>query len=119
MKKKIANVVDCLLKFPKSKRAVITIPNNPHHSHESDDDSKCMREIHFYFNEAQDQLDATVLMRAQAAEIFPKNIHFVGCLVERVVNELNAKSDDDEETKKCSPGELFYLVTTLVSVRED
>lgn len=108
MRRKIQNVIDCLQKFPNSKRAVITIPNNPYHCHDCDDDSKCMREIHFYFNEKHDRLDATVWMRAQAAEIFPKNIHFIGSLMQRISEALCV-----------NPGELFYLATTLVSVRED
>jgi thymidylate synthase len=117
MKRKIANVVDCLHKFPQSKRAVITIPNNPHHCHESDDDSKCMREIHFYLDQEQDTLNASVWMRAQAAEIFPKNIHFIASLMDRVAKELNTLKN--EQAKDINLGELFYLATTLVSVRED
>ena len=117
MKDKISNVVDCLRKFPHSKRAVITVPNNPSPCHETDDDSKCMREIHFYLNAEMDSLNATVLMRAQAAEIFPKNIHFISSLMERVAKELNSCKDDAR--KEISLGELFYLATTLVSVRED
>ena len=134
MKDKIQNVVECLFLFPSSKRAVITIPNNPRHCHKNDDDSKCMREIHFYLNENSDDdsttksLDATVWMRAQAAEIFPKNIHFIACLMNRVADELNSmimeKSNDDGGGSKgnrvhVQVGELFYLATSLVSVRED
>ena len=50
MEAKIANVVDCLDEFPNSKRAVITISNDASPSHRSDDDAKCMREIHFYLS---------------------------------------------------------------------
>ncbi len=106
MQKKMANVVDCLTKFPSSKRAVITVPNNSFPVHASDDDAKCMREIHFYIEGGF--LNATVLMRAQASEIFPKNIHFIGSLMDNIAKLLNVKI-----------GELFYLATTLVSVRED
>lgn len=112
MKNKIENVVDCLSKYPKSKRAVITIPNTSTPSHVSDDDAKCMREIHFYLDD--NVLNATVFMRAQAAEIFPKNIHFIGSLMERIAENLQGKSGI-----KVTIGELFYLATTLVSVRED
>eukprot|EP00557_Chaetoceros_sp_GSL56_P008144 CAMPEP_0176495280 /NCGR_PEP_ID=MMETSP0200_2-20121128/10563_1 /TAXON_ID=947934 /ORGANISM="Chaetoceros sp., Strain GSL56" /LENGTH=212 /DNA_ID=CAMNT_0017893129 /DNA_START=49 /DNA_END=684 /DNA_ORIENTATION=+ len=111
MTNKIENVVDCLLNYPKSKRAVITIPNTSTPSHGSDDDAKCMREIHFYLDD--NVLNATVLMRAQAAEIFPKNIHFIGSLMQRIADHLQAKSGS-----KVTIGELFYLATTLVSVRE-
>jgi len=65
-----------------------------------------MREIHFYLEEGK--LDATVLMRAQAAEIFPKNIHFVGSLMEAVTRPLGVQV-----------GVLHYLATVLVSVREE
>jgi Thymidylate synthase len=112
MKNKIENVVDCLSKYPKSKRAVITIPNTSTPSHVSDDDAKCMREIHFYLD--GNVLNATVFMRAQAAENFPKNIHFIGSLMERIAENLQGKSGI-----KVTIGELFYLATTLVSVRED
>ncbi len=125
MKEKIANVVDCLRRFPSSKRAVITIPNTSKPNHESDDDAKCMREIHFYLDQDEEnsttsddskmkmKLNATVWMRAQAAEIFPKNIHFVGSLMERVAEGIMSESVNVEI------GVLFYLATTLVSVRED
>lgn len=122
MKSKIANVVDCLHKFPSSKRAVITIPKTSIPCHSTDDDAKCMREIHFYLDKDENAgesvtvLNATVWMRAQAAEIFPKNIHFVGSLMERVATNLSEKLGDGHDIKL---GVLFYLATTLVSVRDD
>lgn len=126
IKGKIKNVVDCLQTFPASKRAVITIPNNPSPLHSSDDDAKCMREIHFYINDDCDDddhnhrtLNATVWMRAQAAEIFPKNIHFVGSLMEVVAQRLCQGNLNNEDGKALKLGELFYLATTLVSVRDD
>ena len=112
IQKKIDNVVDCLRNFPSSKRAVITIPNNSFPMHSSDDDAKCMREIHFYLD-AWGVLNATVWMRAQAAEIFPKNIHFVGSLMDAVAKGVSNGG------QTVTVGELFYLATTLVSVRED
>jgi len=109
MRRKIANVVDCLSQFPRSKRAVITIPNTSFPSHTNDDDAKCCREIHFYLDDDKsDNLCATVWMRAQAAEIFPKNVHFVGSIMEHVATKLHKPV-----------GTLFYLATTLVSVRND
>ena len=107
MREKIDNVVDCLTKFPSSKRAVITIPNISHPSHESDGDAKCMRELHFHLN--GNALDATVLFRAQAAIIFPKNIHFIGGLMEEVGSRLPGKP---------RPGHLFYLASVLVADRQ-
>lgn len=133
---KIANVVDCLARFPFSKRAVITVPNNSNAPHTSDADAKCLREVHFYLDVPQVNADsknkkfilnATVLMRAQAAEIFPKNVHFVGRLMETIAQNLKIKgasagSDNDASDGKdvvsmVEIGELFYLATTLVSVR--
>lgn len=126
MQKKIENVVDCLTKFPKSKRALITIPNTSFPSHSSDEDAKCMREIHFYLEEGGDtttmNLNATVWMRAQAAEIFPKNIHFIGSLMDDIAMKLNSSSNNAGNVKnsgKIIVGKLYYLATTLVSVRED
>ncbi len=106
MRAKIDNVVDCLNHYPQSKRAVITIPNEANPSHRDDAAAKCMREIHFYLE--NDTVGATVLFRAQAAEIFPKNIHFIGEMVSEVANRL------DGETR---PGRLHYLATTLVADR--
>ena len=94
---------------------------------------KCMREMHFYLEEEEEEedggwlLNATVLMRAQAAEIFPKNIHFIGSLMDRVADGLNQQcldgaSDDMDASRgkgRVNLGVLFYLATTLVSVRED
>lgn len=107
MTKKIANVVDCLNNFPKSKRALITICNQPTPIHTSDDDAKCMRELHFYLS-AENTLHATVLFRAQAAMIFPKNIHFIGSLMDEVASQL---------TQQPSLGTLYYLTSILVSDR--
>ena len=106
MERKIANVVDCLSRFPRSKRALVTVCNNPFPDHESDGDAKCMREIHFHIDGSR--LNATVLFRAQAAQIFPKNIHFIGSLMSEVGSRLPGAP---------RPGLLFYLATILVSDR--
>jgi thymidylate synthase len=107
MDAKISNVVACLTLFPHSKRAVITIPNNSSPVHTSDDDAKCLREIHFYLD--RQQLNATAFFRAQAADIFPKNIHFIGALISEIAGKL------DGEVK---PGILHYHATTLVADRQ-
>jgi thymidylate synthase len=107
MREKLDNVVDCLTRFPASKRAVITIPNTSRPHHESDGDAKCMRELHFHRN--GDTVDATVLFRAQAALIFPKNIHFIGSLMNEVGSRLPGKP---------RPGRLFYLTSVLVADRQ-
>ena len=103
---KIANVIDCLNRFPDSKRAVITISNTPSASHENDETAKCMREIHFILDDGV--LDATVLFRAQAASIFPKNIHFIGSLMDTVAEQLDGRP---------AIGSLYYLTTVLVGDR--
>jgi len=106
MRKKIANVVDCLNHFPTSKRALITISNTAFPNHKSDDDAKCLREIHFYLEDGH--LNATCLFRAQAALIFPKNIHFIGALMDEIAQSL---------TSPAGLGKLFYCATILVSDR--
>ena len=104
MPAKIDNVIDCLRHFPNSKRALITICNNPAASHRSDDDAKCMREIHFYVEDGA--LCASVFFRAQAAQIFPKNIHFIGSLMDRIRTPLDL-----------GMGHLHYHSSILVSDR--
>jgi len=106
MPAKIANVVDCLNRFPESKRAVITISNYPDANHESDEMAKCMRELHFNLDGGT--LNASVFFRAQAASIFPKNIHFVGSLMDEVSTRLDTSP---------SVGWLHYVTTILVGDR--
>lgn len=107
MRQKIENVIDCLTQYPQSKRALIVVANNPcpHHSH--DDSAKCMRELQLYYDD-QGKLSGTVFFRAQAALIFPKNIHFIGSLMQEVATAL----PDQPQL-----GTLFYLTTLLVSDR--
>jgi hypothetical protein len=104
---KIDNLVDCLTTFPKSKRAVIAVSNNPAPEHSSDTDAKCLREIHLYLDD-EHKLSGTMLLRAQAASIFPKNIHLVGSIMTEVAGRLPAQP---------SLGTVFYLATVLVSDR--
>jgi len=107
MQQKIANVVDCLTHYPQSKRAVITVCNNPTPDHRSDDDAKCVREIHLYLDE-NDKLSGTILLRAQAAILFPKNIHMIGSIMTEIAGRL---------PQDPALGTLFYLATILVSDR--
>lgn len=107
MGQKIANVVDCLRKFPQSKRAVITISNHPDAHHFNDAQAKCMRELHLRID-ADGTLCGSVFFRAQAALIFPKNIHFIGSLMSRVTEQLPTRP---------KLGTLFYLTSVLVSDR--
>ena len=107
MSRKIANVVDCLTKYPQSKRAVITVCNQAMPDHSNDEDAKCLRELHMYMDE-NDELCATVLFRAQAAMLFPKNIHLIGSIMTEVASQLPHRP---------ALGTLFYLATVLVSDR--
>lgn len=106
MREKIANVVDCLTRFPASKRAVISVVPNDITDHTDDGAAKCMRELHFHLDGAT--LHATVLFRSQAAEIFPKNIHFVGAVMAEVAARVMPTA---------CVGTLHYLATVLVSDR--
>ena len=105
--KKIDNVVTALQGFPHSKRAVIPITNNSFAHDFNDDDAKCMREIHFRLD--GNIINATVLFRAQAALIFPKNIHFIGCLMEDIAHRISPT---------LNLGQLSYLASILVNNRE-
>lgn len=108
MRRKIDNVVDCLTKFPASKRAVIAICNAPMADHASDEDAKCVRELHLYLDD-DGRLSGTVLLRAQAASLFPKNIHMIGSIMSEIAERL---------PQQPALGTLFYLATILVSDRE-
>lgn len=106
---KISNVVDSLIKFPSSKRAILTMPYSNKHSHEvkhfDDAEQKCLRELHFYVEDGL--LHCTGFMRAQASIIFPKNIHFIG----EVFNQISDKI-------QVPLGLYTHFVTTLVYDRE-
>lgn len=108
MQKKLANVIDCLTNFPESKRAVVTVCNQPMPDHRSDADAKCLRELHLHIDETN-RLCGTVFFRAQAASIFPKNIHLVGTLMTHVAARLPTKP---------ALGTVFYLATLLVASRD-
>lgn len=106
-KAKIDNVIHCLTEFPNSKRATITVCNEPSPDHRNNTDAKCLRELHLYLDD-DGKLSGTVLFRAQAAMLFPKNIHFVGSIMSRVAAALPGQPE---------LGTLFYLATILVSDR--
>lgn len=110
---KIDNLVDCLTKFPNSKRAVITIPFSTKPSAQADHtetgEAKCLRELHFYLEEiagpentVEKYLCCSGFMRAQAVSIFPKNIHMIGRLMNLVAGRLGWKV-----------GSYTHSVTTL------
>jgi len=107
MRRKIDNVVDCLTNFPQSKRAVIAICNEPMADHRSDEHAKCVRELHLYLDD-DGKLSATVLLRAQAASLFPKNVHMIGSIMTEIARRL---------PQQPALGTLFYLATILVADR--
>jgi hypothetical protein len=106
---KIDNVVDCLTKFPRSKRAIVTVPYAKQTSdcadHTDDEQAKCLRELHFYV-EDDGKVHCTGFMRAQAASIFPKNIHYIGSMLATICDRLGRQ-----------PGTYTHIVTTLVDDR--
>lgn len=107
MAQKMANVVDCLTQFPQSKRAVITICNAPMPKHSNDVDAKCVRELHLYLDDVG-KLSGTVFLRAQAASLFPKNIHMLGSIMSEIAAQL---------PQRPALGTLFYLTGILVADR--
>ena len=107
MAAKIANVVDCLTNFPQSKRAIITISNQAMPQHSSDSDAKCVRELQLYLDD-DGQLSGTVFLRAQAAFLFPKNIHMLGSIMSDIARQLPGQP---------KLGTLFYLAGILVADR--
>ena len=70
---KLSNVIEALLKFPSTKRGILTMPYSKYKSqdvkHDNDAEQKCLRELPFYIEE--DYLHCTGYMRAHAALIFP------------------------------------------------
>ncbi len=107
MAAKIANVIDCLTGYPQSKRAIITISNEPSPHHSSDVGAKCVRELQLYLDDDA-KLSGTVFLRAQAAFLFPKNIHMLGSIMSAIAQRL---------PNKPPLGTLFYLAGILVSDR--
>jgi len=108
MSNKIENVVDCLTRFPASKRAILTVPFSSSPStranHRNDNEAKCLRELHFYLQ--HNRLHCTGFMRAQAVTIFPKNIHLIGSIMHLIARRL----ERDTAT-------YTHFVTTLVNER--
>jgi hypothetical protein len=109
---KILGVVSCLNDRPYSKRAYIVIPNNTAPDARVDADAKCMQLLNMMIEKSSSgilRLNASVTFRAQAVEIFPKNIHFIGALLRRICDELDAT---------ISPGDLLYHACILTTHRD-
>lgn len=111
MAAKVDDVVACLSAHPGSKRALICIPYSSGKAshevrHEDTSEAKCLRELHLYIDASDNRLHASGFMRAQAASIFPKNIHLVGTLLDAIATRLGVQ-----------PGTYTHFVTTLVHGR--
>ena len=114
---KINNIVDSLIKFPASKRAVVMM-NNKWWTHEDTDEAKCCRELHFYLSTSKDGnsmlLNCTGIFRAQAVDIMPKNFFFVYKILEVINEKLNSQAK-----QKYLIGSYTHFVTILVPTRYD
>ena len=111
MRAKLRDVIACLAAHPGSKRAILSIPfssgRGSHEvSHEETDEAKCLRELHFFIDADDGRVHASGFMRAQAAAIFPKNIHLIGTILGAVAEAIGRE-----------PGTYTHFVTTLVAGR--
>ena len=115
MEQKIKNVVDSLVKFPDTKRAVVMM-NNQWWFHDDTDEAKCLREIHFRFERDANhyKLCSTGIFRAQAVDIMPKNFYFVYTIMSEVLEKV--KKEVKFEVKM---GSYTHFVTILVPTRFD
>jgi len=115
IEQKIDNVVDSLIKFNNSKRAVVMM-NNHWWSHDDTDEAKCLREIHFRLEKQGSSLllCSTGFFRAQAVDIMPKNFYFVYTLMNLVKDKINIEAEFDIKI-----GSYTHFVTILVPTRFD
>ena len=118
MSEKIDNVVESLVNFPSSKRAVIMM-NNKWWSHDDTDEAKCCRELHFRLTPSEQEdykwkLSCTGFFRAQAVDIMPKNFYFVFNIMQAIRQNIIDSLACDIEI-----GSYTHFVTTLVSTRYD
>ena len=118
MNEKIDNVVQSLVKFPSSKRAVIMM-NNSWWFHEDTDEAKCCRELHFRLtpskmNDSEWKFSCTGFFRAQAVDIMPKNFYFVYNIMEVIRKKIS-----DSLKSEIEMGSYTHIVTILVPTRND
>ncbi len=102
MSEKIDNVVESLVNFPDTKRAVIMM-NNEWWKHQDTDEAKCCRELHFRLtsseiNNTKWKLSCTGIFRAQAVDIMPKNFYFVFNIMEVVREKIIDSIESNIET---------------------
>ena len=117
MDSKIKNIVDSLINYTASKRAVVMM-NNKWWTHDDTDEAKCCRELHFYLSTSKDGnsmlLNCTGIFRAQAVDIMPKNFFFVYKILEVINEKLNSQAK-----QKYLIGSYTHFVTILVPTRYD
>ena len=117
MDSKIENIVESLINFPASKRAVVMM-NNKWWSHDDTDEAKCCRELHFYLSKSKYDntmlLNCTGIFRAQAVDIMHKNFFFVYKILEVINEKLNIQTN-----QKYMIGSYTHFVTILVPTRYD
>ena len=84
----------------------------PSLDHSVDEAAKCLRELHFCLErrgvDAPVSLHCTGFMRAQAAVIFPKNIHFIGTVMHDIARRLGVPT-----------GTYTHFVTAMFGTRQD
>jgi len=91
----------------------ILIPNDPDPDIENDAAHKCLQIVQCWLVEdgsGKRRLDLSVTLRAQATEIFPKNIHFIAAIQSALVERLGSK---------IVAGKLYYYAAILSAGRQE
>lgn len=112
---KIKNVVESLVNFTNTKRAVVMMNNN-WWMHDDTDEAKCLREIHFRLEKTDNnyKLCSTGFFRAQAVDIMPKNFYFIYTIMKEVKDRISKNVQFEVQI-----GSYTHFVTILVPTRFD
>ena len=112
---KIKNVVESLVNFTETKRAVVMMNNN-WWRHDDTDEAKCLREIHFRLEKTDNnyKLCSTGFFRAQAVDIMPKNFYFIYTIMKEVKDRISKNVQFEVQI-----GSYTHFVTILVPTRFD
>ena len=112
---KIKNVVESLVNFTDTKRAVVMMNNN-WWMHDDTDEAKCLREIHFRLEKTDNnyKLCSTGFFRAQAVDIMPKNFYFIYTIMKEVKDRISKNVQFEVQM-----GSYTHFVTILVPTRFD
>lgn len=112
---KIKNVVESLVNFTDTKRAVVMMNNN-WWRHDDTDEAKCLREIHFRLEKTDNnyKLCSTGFFRAQAVDIMPKNFYFIYTIMKEVKDRISKNVQFEVQM-----GSYTHFVTILVPTRFD